>query len=116
MSLYDKVYWQFYPCIDNKVVYLQRNICGFHLTEETINKRYGLSVSEIDYSSDSDIYQWCDIMNNSYDDCFYDIQKAKKFLSTHPIFENNKTVIFYQGGIPCASVSCGGKRKTECWG
>lgn len=108
MTLFDKIYWKFYPGVNNKVVYLQRQICGFHLTDVTIFQQYGLSVRVIDYDNDTDLQQWCDIMNNSYNDCYYDIPKARKFLSNHPLFTNNKTAIFYNGVNPCVSVSWGG--------
>ena len=102
-----KIYWSLYPYIDGKVVYLQRYICGFALSNEAVLKNYGLSVKYIDYDCDEDLQQWCDVINNSYDDCFYDIDKARTFLTEHPIFQNGRTVLFMKGATPCATVSWG---------
>ena len=108
MKVLSKIYWKFYPGINTKVVYLQRYICCFKLTEDIVHKTYGLDVKYLDYDSDSDLQQWCDVINNSYDDCFYDIPKARKFLKKHPIFENGRTALFIKDSIPCATVSYGG--------
>lgn len=102
-----KIYWSFYPYIDGKVVYLQRYLYGFSLSDDIVLKSYGLTVKYIDYDSDNDLQYWCDIINNSYDDCFYDIPKARKFLKDHLIFEKGKTALFIKGDIPCATVSWG---------
>ena len=106
-KLFSKLYWKFYPGINTKVVYLQRYLYGFSLSDDIVLKSYGLTVKYIDYDSDSDLQQWCDIINNSYDDCFYDMDKARKFLKDHPIFEKGKTVLFLNGNNPCATVSWG---------
>lgn len=102
-----KIYWTFYPFIDGKVVYLQRFLYGFSLSDDTVLKNYGLTIKYIDYDSDSDLQQWCDVINNSYDDCFYDIAKARKFLKEHLIFEKGKTALFMDGITACATVSWG---------
>lgn len=108
MGFFNTLYWKLYPGINTKVVYLQKQICGFHLSEDTILKQHGLSVRQIDYDNESDLLQWCDIINNSYDDCYYDIPKARILLKNHPLFTNNKTAIFYNGINPYATVSWGG--------
>lgn len=102
-----KIYWTFYPHIDGKVVYLQRFLYGFNLSEEAVLNNYGLSVKYVNYNSDSDLQQWCDIINNSYDDCFFDIPKARKFLLDHLIFKDGKTALFIKDAFPCATVSWG---------
>lgn len=71
MNVFWKLYWSLYPLITNKVVYLQRQICGFYISDEIVSERYGLTVKMIDYNSESDLREWCDVMNNSYDDCFF---------------------------------------------
>lgn len=108
MNVFWKLYWSLYPGITNKVVYLQRQICGFYISDGIVSEKYGLTVKLIDYNSESDLREWCDVMNNSYDDCFFDETKAKQFLIHHPLFQANKTVLFYSNTIPCASVSWGG--------
>lgn len=107
-TLFYRIYWSFYPGIKTKVVYLQRFIYGFNLSDESVHNQYGLSVYYINYDSDQDLQLWCDVINNSYDDCLYDIPKARKFLEEHPIFENGRTVLFMKGATPCATVSFGG--------
>ena len=89
------------------LTHLQRFIYGFSLSDEEVLKTYGLSVRNIDYDSDQDLQQWCDVINNSYDDCFFDIPKARQFLKNHILFENGKTVIFFNNTNPCATVSWG---------
>lgn len=106
-KFFSKIYWKLYPGINTKVVYLQRFLHGFSLSDETVLKSYGHTVKYIDYDSDSDLQLWCDVINNSYDDCFYDIAKARKFLKDHPIFEKGKTVLFMDGIAACATVSWG---------
>ena len=96
------------PNIDIRVVYLQRFIYGFNLSDSDVSHLYGLSVKIIDYNSDLDLQQWCDVINNSYDDCYYDIEKARKFLKNHHIFQDGRTAIFYEGAVPCATVRGGG--------
>ena len=91
--------------IDIRVVYLQRFIYGFNLSDSDVSHLYGLSVKIINYNSDLDLQQWCDVINNSYDDCYFDIEKARLFLQNHPIFQNGRTAIFYKGVTPCATVS-----------
>ena len=98
----------FDPNIDIRVVYLQRYIYGFNLSDSDVSQLFGLSVKIIDYNSDLDLQQWCYVINNSYDDCYYDIEKARNFLQNHPIFHNGRTAIFYKGSSPCATVSWGG--------
>lgn len=93
--------------IENSLAHVQRFLYGFRLSDEEVLKTYGLSVKNIDYGSDSDLQQWCDIINNSYDDCFFDIPKAKQFLNNHILFEDGKTVLFMDGPVPCATVSWG---------
>lgn len=107
MELFSKLYWAFYPHINTKAVHLQRQICGFSISDETIKNKFGLNVKKMDYNSESDLYDWCDIINNSYDDCLYDINKAQNLLTDHPLFQSNKTVLFYNNNIPCATVSWG---------
>lgn len=98
------------PDITVRVVYLQRFIYGFNLSDNDVYRLYGLSVKLIDYNSDQDLQQWCDVINNSYDDCFFDIKKARSFLKEHPVYENGRTVLFFKDTIPCATVSYGGYR------
>ena len=93
------------PNIDIRVVYLQRYIYGFNLSDSDVSHLYGLSVKIIDYNSKQDLQQWCDIINNSYDDCYYDIESARVFLQNHPIFQDGRTAIFYKNAVPCATVS-----------
>lgn len=90
-----KIYWTFYPRVDSKVIYLQKYICGFNLSDDIVWKNYNLFTKYVDYDSDRDLQEWCDVINNSYDDCFFDITKARKFLKEHPIFEKGKTVLFF---------------------
>lgn len=80
-----KIYWSFYPKVNEKVVYLQRYIYDFHLSDQVVKDDYGLTVKVIDYDSDEDLQQWCDVINNSYDDCFFDILKARVFFQKHII-------------------------------
>lgn len=108
-----KIYWFFYPHVNTKVVYLQRYICGFSLTDSFVHDRYFLTIKNVDYDSDQDLQNWCDVINNSYDDCYYDIPKARKFLKDHPIFENGNTVLFLKNKIPCATVSWGTYRENS---
>lgn len=96
------------PNIDIRVVYLQRFIYGFNLSDNDVYRLYGLSVKHIDYNSDQDLQQWCDVINNSYDDCYFDIEKARRFLKEHPVYENGRTVLFYKDATACATVSWGG--------
>lgn len=116
MNVFRKLYWWLYPLITNKVVYLQRQICGFCISDGIVSEKYGLTVKLIDYNSESDLREWCDVMNNSYDDCFFDETKAKQFLIHHPLFQANKTVLFYSNAIPCASVSWGYRQKPKVGG
>lgn len=113
MNVFWKLYWSLYPGITNKVVYLQRQICGFYISDGIVSEKYGLTVKLVDYNSESDLREWCDVMNNSYDDCFFDETKAKQFLIHHPLFQANKTVLFCSNTIPCASVSWGGYRQNS---
>ncbi len=116
MNLFSKIYWAFYPKITTKVVYLQTQICGFNLSDSIVKEKYGLTIKQVDYNVDSDLQSWCDVMNNSYDDCFYTIDKARKFLKDHPLFKSNKTVLFCCNGIYCASVSWGGYKANSIIG
>ena len=93
--------------IETGLAHLQRFIYGFNLSDEDVLKTYGLSVRYIDYDSDHDLQQWCDVINNSYDDCYFDISKARKFLKNHILFENGRTVLFLKDVTPCATVSWG---------
>lgn len=106
-SLFKKIYWSFYPGINTKVVYLQRFICGFNLSDNSVLNKYGLSAYILNYDSDDDLQSWCDVINNSYDDCYYDITKARHFLKEHPIFKNGRTALFMKGSTPYATVSWG---------
>ena len=115
-KLLSKIYWKMYPGINTKVVYLQRFLYGFSLSDDTVFKSFGLTIKYIDYDLNSDLQQWCDVINNSYDDCFYDIDKARNFLTNHPIFQNGRTVLFMKGSIPCATVSWGGYKSNPVVG
>ena len=55
MTILRKIYWAFYPKISSKVVYLQRRIYGFHLSDADILNLYGLRLKEVDYNSDEDL-------------------------------------------------------------
>lgn len=79
--------------IESEIVNLQRFICGFSLSDEGMLKTYGLSVRHIDYDSEQDLQQWCDVINNSYDDSF-DISKARKYLKNHILFEKGNADLF----------------------
>lgn len=106
-KLISKIYRTFNPSIKGRVVCLQRFLDGFSLSDDTVLKKYGLRVKYIDYDSDSDLQQWCDIINNSYDDCFYDISKASKFLKDPLFFEKGQSVLFMKDATPLATVSFG---------
>ena len=97
--------------IETELAHLQRFIYGFSLSDEEVSKSYGLSVRYIDYDSDQDLQLWCDVINNSYDDCFFDVPKARNFLNNHILFGKGKTVMFMDNITPCATVSWGGYKR-----
>ena len=107
MNVVKKIYNHFLR-INNKSVYLQRPIIGFRLDETKIKELYNLDVKHIDYDNDSDLENWCNVINNSYDDCYFDLLKARTFLKEHETFQNGHTALFYDGIKCCATVSWGG--------
>lgn len=91
----NKLKYLFYLNIDNKVVYFHTRLDKYFLSEEQLFSNYGLIVKKIDKESDKDLTNWCNVINNSYEDCFYNIDKAKKQLTGHLFLENTTTYLFY---------------------
>lgn len=85
----------FYYNIENKVLYLQTLLNKYFLDESALAEKYKLSVKVMDYKSNDDIEQWCDVINNSYDDCSYNIESALRLLTNHLFLEDTKTYLFY---------------------
>ena len=97
----------FYTNIDSKVLYLRTLLNKYFLTESQLKNIYGLEVERLDYSNKTDVEDWCDIINNSYDDCHFTVESASKMFNNHLYFINNETFIFKTEGVKVGSVSIG---------
>lgn len=122
----------FYCNIDNKVLYLQAILNKYFLNETILADKYKLSVREMDYNSQADLEEWCDVINNSYDDCNYNKDSALTLLTNHLFLDDTKTYLFYKQeddvseisknlppyytqshGILCATISVGTYKDNE---
>ena len=64
-----------YHRIINGLVYLQAPLKAFELTDDILMNKYRILSKEIDVNNEEDLQIWVDIINNSYDDCVYNIIK-----------------------------------------
>lgn len=94
--------------IINGLVYLQTPLKAYELSDERLVS-YGIMVKELEKDNQEDLKTWVDIINNSYDDCEYDVVKAKQLLSNHPYLDDVRTFLFklVAGGSYFATVSIG---------
>lgn len=102
-----KLKYLFYSNIDNKVVYLQTLLNKYYLNEDQLLSNFGLKVSVLDNNNNIDLQTWCNIVNNSYDDCLFNSKNAKDFLTKHLYLVDTKIFLFYKSNVCCASVSIG---------
>lgn len=105
----------FYTNIENKVLYLRTKLNKYFLSEDNLNELYGLSVRKIDYGNTNDLEVWCNIINNSYDDCSFTVLKAKDYLLNHLYLFNNQSFVFESGGRVVASISLGFYKQNPEW-
>lgn len=80
--------------IVNGTVYLQASLKAFELNERTLKDKYNQSVRSLDWNNNSDLEIWCDIINNSYDDCCFTILSARKFFTDHQVFDDIQVFVF----------------------
>ncbi len=80
--------------IINGTVYLQASLKAFELSDRTLEDKYHISVRELNYEDDRDMEMWCNLIHNSYDDCYFTIDSARMFLKSHSVFENMQTFVY----------------------
>ena len=50
---------------------------------------------------------WCNIINDGYNEEVYDIEKAKKLLTNHYLFDELETFFICDSGVPIGTISMG---------
>lgn len=48
----------------------------------------------MDINNQAHVQAWCDVMNHSYDDCYFEIESAIKYLTNHLYLRDTETFLF----------------------
>ena len=89
----------FYTNIDNKVVYLQTLLNKYYFSDSDLFSEYGLKVIEIDQNNKDHLSQWCDIINDAYDDCCFNVDSAESFFKDHLFLKDTRTFVFLSNSL-----------------
>lgn len=90
-----RIKYLFYTRIDKKVVYLQTLLNKYYFTEQQLLDEFGCGVIKLDVSNNDHIKAWCDVINHSYDDCYFDSESAIKYLTSHLFLQDTETFLIF---------------------
>ena len=74
---------------------------------DSVKKNICIDVVKIDTINISQLTDWVSIIDESYTDCKFTIESAKKILNEHPYYTDVDCFIFYIEGEPVATMSIG---------
>lgn len=94
--------------VNNATVAVRKEICN----PESVIEKYILE--EMNYENEEHLKEWCDLINNGYEDVFYETTKqAKFFLQNHPFIEDNRTVFLKDNSNYVGTVTFGRYRSNN---
>lgn len=80
--------------INRHCIVLSRKLYNFQYSGEYEAKNYSIRIMG---DVEQDYFFWCEIINRGYSEGCYNVDKAKKLLNNHPLFNNLETYFLYRG-------------------